>query len=159
MTSAPIYQKLHKALLLIEKWREENLTIAFTNGCFDILHRGHINYLLQSKSAADKLVVGLNTDDSVKAIKGDTRPIQDEGSRARVLAAMRCVDLVVFFGENTPLEIIEKIRPDIIIKGGDYVESEMIGYDYVKAYGGKTLILPFEDGYSTSRIIEKIKRN
>lgn len=143
--------------VLCEKWRSNGLKIAFTNGCFDILHLGHVDYLEKAQKLADKLVVGLNTDDSIRRIKGETRPVIDQVSRARVMAALECVDAVVLFDEDTPLQLIQCVKPDVLVKGSDYNVCNIVGADFVMAYGGKVDTVPLIEGYSTSKIIEKIK--
>ncbi len=132
--------------------------VVFTNGCFDILHTGHVQYLTQARDLGGILVVGLNTDASVKMQgKGDDRPINNEDNRAKVLAALGCVDVITFFNEETPLELIKKVQPDILVKGGDYVPEKIVGYDVVKARGGEVLTIPFVEGYSTTSLVQKLK--
>ncbi|MEE3037423.1 MAG: D-glycero-beta-D-manno-heptose 1-phosphate adenylyltransferase [Bacteroidota bacterium] len=135
----------------------ENQTIVFTNGCFDLLHLGHIDYLTKASRLGSKLIVGLNSDKSVKELKGTSRPIQCEKSRASILAALECVDAVVLFDEQTPLEIIRKIKPDVLVKGADYAIHEIIGGELVLKNGGLVKTIPFLEGYSTSNIIDKIQ--
>ena len=130
--------------------------IVFTNGCFDVLHFGHVHYLLQAKELGDILVVGLNSDDSVRRLKGPTRPINGEKERAFVLAALSCVDYVVVFEEDTPKELIETVRPDVLVKGGDYALDQIVGADFVTRNGGIVTTLPFVEGFSSTRIIEKL---
>lgn len=139
-------------------WRFKNFKIVFTNGCFDIIHRGHIEYLAQAASHGDILIIGLNTDNSVRRIKGKTRPVQDEYARAITLASMQFVNAVVLFDEETPYNLIKKVQPDILIKGSDYKPENIVGYDIVKAKGGKIITIDFIDGYSTTSIIEKLKK-
>lgn len=139
------------------KWREENKKIVFTNGCFDIIHRGHVDYLSKAKDLGDILIIGLNTDQSVRNIKGNTRPIQDENSRAIILASMQFVDAIVFFSEPTPYTLIKEIQPDILVKGADYKKEDIVGYDIVSQRGGKVETIEFIEGYSTSNIESKIK--
>lgn len=139
------------------KWREENKKIVFTNGCFDIIHRGHVDYLSKAKDLGDKLIIGLNTDLSVRNIKGNTRPIQDEQSRAIILAAMQFVDAIVLFSDSTPYSLIKEIQPDILVKGADYKKEDIIGYDIVSQRGGTVETIEFIEGYSTSNIERKIK--
>jgi D-glycero-beta-D-manno-heptose 1-phosphate adenylyltransferase len=134
-------------------WRLFNNKIVFTNGCFDILHRGHIEYLSQARDKGDILIIGLNSDASVKRIKGEGRPVQDETSRALVLASLRFVEAVVLFNEDTPYELIKIIQPDVLVKGGDYTEETIVGADIVKANGGVVVVIPLVDGYSTSEIL------
>lgn len=131
--------------------------VVFTNGCFDLLHVGHVRYLKQAKSRGDLLVVGLNTDASVKKLKGPTRPIQNENDRAEILASLGCVDFVVLFDQETPLELIKKVQPDLLVKGGDWKPSQIVGSDFVMSYGGKVESLQFVDGKSTTNIIAKSK--
>jgi rfaE bifunctional protein nucleotidyltransferase chain/domain len=133
--------------------------IVFTNGCFDLIHPGHTEYLARAKSEGDLLVVGLNSDDSVKRIKGSCRPINNELARAFVLSALKSVDFVTIFDEDTPFELIKAILPDILIKGGDYNINTIVGTDIVSENGGRVIVIPFISGYSTSAIIEKIKRD
>jgi len=130
--------------------------VIFTNGCFDILHAGHTSYLSEAKALGDILIIGLNDDDSVRRLKGSDRPINTWKDRAAVLAALRYVDVVVGFEEDTPLELIKKIRPAVITKGGDYKKEDMIGRSFVEGYGGEVVILPFLPGYSTTDIISKM---
>lgn len=139
------------------KWREENKKIVFTNGCFDIIHRGHVDYLSKAKDLGDILIIGLNSDQSVRNIKGNTRPIQDENSRAIILASMQFVDAIVFFSEPTPYTLIKEIQPDILVKGADYKKEDIIGYDIVSQRGGTVETIEFIEGYSTSNIERKIK--
>jgi rfaE bifunctional protein nucleotidyltransferase chain/domain len=134
-------------------WRFLSNKIVFTNGCFDVLHRGHIEYLSQAHDEGNILVIGLNSDASVKRIKGEGRPVQDETSRALVLASLRFVDAVILFDEDTPQELIQSVEPDVLVKGGDYTEESIVGADLVKARGGEVVIIPLVDGYSTSSIL------
>jgi len=138
--------------------RKQGYSIGFTNGCFDILHKGHIQYLAHAADLADILIIGLNTDKSVQVIKGKNRPIQDQDTRALNLASLLFVDFVVMFHEDTPYEIIRIIEPDFLIKGGEYSHQEIVGNDIVTARGGKVLTVPMIEGYSTTSIIEKISR-
>lgn len=131
--------------------------IVFTNGCFDILHVGHVTYLAQAKALGDVLVIGLNSDDSVRRLKGPGRPVNTQDARALVLAALESVDYVVFFEEDTPYNIITQVKPDILVKGGDYKIDNIVGGDFVRARGGQVLTIPFVDGFSTSNILEQIK--
>lgn len=140
----------------IKYWNINNKKIVFTNGCFDILHRGHIEYLYKSKELGDILIVGLNTDNSVKRLKGSDRPINDEKSRLIVLASLFFVDAVVLFDEDTPLNLIKIVNPDILVKGGDYKIEEIIGYDFVKYNGGDVITIDLVDGFSTTNIIRKL---
>lgn len=138
-------------------WRFKDDKIVFTNGCFDILHRGHIEYLAKAASLGTKLVIGLNTDASVKRLKGDSRPINDENARALLLASLIFVDKVILFDTDTPRDLIDFVQPDVLVKGGDYKPEEIVGYDIVKAKGGEIVTLDFVEGYSTTSLIEKMK--
>ena len=141
---------------IIEDLRNSNKKIAFTNGCFDILHLGHLNYLKEAKSLADILIVGLNSDSSIKKIKGENRPINNENDRKAMLSALRFVDYVFIFEEETPYELIKIIKPDILVKGGDWAVEKIVGSDFVLQNKGEVKKLLFEDGYSTTNIINKI---
>jgi len=139
-----------------EAWRAAGKRIVFTNGCFDLLHYGHLYYLAEAADLADCLVVGLNSADSVRRLKGPHRPINDEITRLHALAAMEFVAAVVVFDEDTPLELIGRVQPDVLVKGGDWRPEQIVGADLVLARGGKVLSLPFVDGYSTTAIERKI---
>ena len=141
------------------KWRELGKKIGFTNGCFDLIHPGHIALLETSKTHCDILIVGLNSDRSVAKLKGSARPIQDELSRKTILTALKAVSLVMIFDEETPERLIKKVKPDIIVKGGDYNIEDIIGADFVRSYGGEVLIIPYLEGNSSSNIIDKAKRS
>ena len=142
--------------LLCDNYRSQDKKVVFTNGCFDILHSGHIQYLEQAKALGDILVLGLNSDDSVRRIKGAPRPIVSEKDRAFVVAALQCVDLVVIFEQDTPYELIRLLKPDILVKGGDWKPEDIVGADIVQAYGGKVLSLPYRLGISTTELFRKI---
>lgn len=142
---------------LCSGWRIKGYKIVFTNGCFDILHQGHVALLLEAAELGHKLVLGLNTDASVKKLKGPHRPINDEQSRALIMASQLYVDAVTLFEEDTPLELIQEIRPDVIVKGGDYTPETVVGNDFVSSYGGSVVIVPTVDGFSTTNIINKMK--
>ena len=131
--------------------------VVFTNGCFDLLHVGHVRYLKEAKAQGDCLVVGLNSDQSVRELKGPTRPLNDEKSRGEILAALECVDFVTVFAERTAEKVIGELRPDIYVKGGDYTLDTMIEAPVVLSYGGIVKVLKFTDGFSTTSIIEKMK--
>ena len=141
----------------LEIWRNEGKKLVFTNGCFDILHRGHVTYLAQASDMGDVLLVGLNTDASVRRLKGESRPVNDEQARALVLAALQFVDAVVLFDEDTPYELIRSVQPDILVKGNDYRVEDIVGYDIVKAKGGEVRTVALVDGYSTTEILAKAK--
>jgi D-glycero-beta-D-manno-heptose 1-phosphate adenylyltransferase len=147
-----------EAKATVKAWQGENLQVVFTNGCFDLLHLGHVDYLEKARNLGHRLIVGLNTDDSVSRFKGPERPLQDQHSRARILAALQFVDLVVLFNEDTPLNLISELVPDILVKGSDYLAENIVGADVVKSAGGKVETIEFVLGYSTTKIIEKIKR-
>ena len=142
----------------IARLRKNGKKIVFTNGCFDIMHYGHASYLAEAKKLGDILVVGVNSDRSVKRLKGPQRPVCDERSRSGLLAALESVDYVVIFGEDTPLETIKKIKPDFLVKGGDWKQGNIVGSREIAAYGGKTVRAGFQKGYSTTKIIEKIAK-
>lgn len=142
---------------LLSQWEEQNKKIVFTNGCFDILHRGHIEYLSKAADLGDVLFIGVNTDASVSKLKGESRPLQDEYSRLMILGALEFVDALILFDEETPLELIRKVQPHILVKGADYKPEDIIGYDIVKARGGEIKTIEFLPGYSTSAIEQKIK--
>jgi D-beta-D-heptose 7-phosphate kinase/D-beta-D-heptose 1-phosphate adenosyltransferase len=143
---------------LIEHWRSENKTIVFTNGCFDILHFGHVSYLSDAKDMGDKLIIAINTDDSIRRLKGEGRPINELDSRMVVLASMECVDMVIPFKEDTPLKLIEQIIPDILVKGADYKKEDIVGYDVVTKSGGKVETVDYLKGYSVTEMVKKIKK-
>jgi D-beta-D-heptose 7-phosphate kinase/D-beta-D-heptose 1-phosphate adenosyltransferase len=138
-------------------WRRRGLRVGFTNGCFDLLHPGHIHLLKQARAACDRLVVGLNSDDSVKRLKGNGRPVQGEAARAAVLAGLADVDLVTAFGEDTPEALIAALRPDVLVKGADYSMDTVVGADLVKSYGGRVVLAELLPGHSTSATVAKLK--
>jgi D-beta-D-heptose 7-phosphate kinase/D-beta-D-heptose 1-phosphate adenosyltransferase len=137
----------------VARWRARGLRVGFTNGCFDILHRGHVAYLAQARSWCDRLIVGVNSDRSVRALKGEGRPVNDLESRALVLAGLASVDLVAPFDEETPLELIRAARPDVLVKGADYSEAQVVGGDLVRGWGGEVRLAALVDGYSTTAAI------
>lgn len=147
---------LERALEQVERWRAVGHRIGFTNGCFDLIHPGHVSMLTQAKSACDRLIVGLNTDDSTRRLKGAGRPIQSETARAIVLASLGAVDLVIPFDEDTPIELIRAIRPDVLVKGADYTKDQVVGADVVAGYGGQVMLARIESGYSTTRTIARV---
>lgn len=156
---------LHQKILPLEtasdmmaNWHRDGLTVGFTNGCFDIMHAGHITLLTEAKKHCDKLIVALNTDASVRALKGPTRPVNAEMDRAQVIAALGVVDAVVLFDDDTPLELLKLLQPDVLMKGADYSLEQVVGHDLVAAYGGRVELLPLKDGYSTTSIIQKASR-
>ena len=143
----------------LDFWRQKGDKIVFTNGCFDLVHRGHVEMLANTADLGDRLIIGLNTDSSIKNLKSENRPIVDEYSRSILLASLQFTDAIVLFSENTPQKIIETINPDVLAKGGDYNLQEIVGYDVVTQNGGDVVQVPFIDGYSTSNIIHKIKQD
>jgi D-beta-D-heptose 7-phosphate kinase/D-beta-D-heptose 1-phosphate adenosyltransferase len=158
---APAEAKVATAQRMVDevaRWRAKGLRVGFTNGCFDILHKGHVAYLAQARGWCDRLVVGLNSDASVRALKGEGRPVNDLESRALVLAGLGSVDLVVPFEEATPLKLIDAARPDVLVKGADYAESEVVGGDLVKGWGGEVKLAQLVDGYSTTAAIARMTR-
>jgi len=160
MVPASILEKIYSLASIIEKanqWKKEGKKIVFTNGVFDLLHKGHIFSLTQAAKEGEVLVIGLNSDASVKRLKGDSRPINDQDSRALLLAALSMVDAVVIFEEDTPLKLITSILPGVLVKGGDYTVDEIAGAKEVVANGGKVVINPILEGFSTTAIIKAIK--
>jgi rfaE bifunctional protein nucleotidyltransferase chain/domain len=155
-----IQRKIYSPEALLREcngWRVLGKKIVFTNGCFDILHHGHLDLLARAADLGNKLVVGLNTDASVKRLKGATRPLTHENDRAFQIASLLCVDAVCLFDEDTPAQLIQRVKPDILVKGGDYTLDKIVGADFVQQNGGEVHIIPFVDGYSTTSIIERIK--
>ncbi len=146
------------SLALIKKWKQAGDKIVFTNGCFDILHSGHITYLSEAAKLGDRLIIGLNSDASVKKIKGENRPVKSQTCRADILAFMSVVDMIVIFDDDTPLNLISKIIPDILVKGGDWKPEEIVGSDIVLQNGGEVKSLTFLEGYSSSKIIERMRK-
>jgi len=141
----------------LAEWRRQDLRVGFTNGCFDILHPGHVKVLTAARGACDRLIVGLNSDASVKRLKGDSRPVQHERARAEVLAALEAVDLVVIFEEDTPLELIERIRPAVLVKGGDYTREQVVGHEIVEANGGEVVLVDVLPGFSTTSLVARAR--
>ena len=137
-------------------WNFRNKKIVFTNGCFDILHRGHVEYLAQAASLGDVLILGLNTDSSIKKIKGEGRPVNDQYARALVLAGLGFISKIVYFDQDTPYDLIKYIQPDVLVKGSDYAPENIVGYDIVKAKGGEVVTISFVDGFSTTNTILKL---
>jgi D-beta-D-heptose 7-phosphate kinase/D-beta-D-heptose 1-phosphate adenosyltransferase len=143
----------------LREWRQQDLRIGFTNGVFDLLHPGHIKVLAEARAACDRLVVGLNSDASVRRLKGKGRPVQTEHARAEVLAALEAVDLVVVFEQNTPLELIRRVRPNVLIKGGDYRGKQVVGREFVEGYGGEVVLVDLVPGYSTTGIVRRTRNS
>jgi D-beta-D-heptose 7-phosphate kinase / D-beta-D-heptose 1-phosphate adenosyltransferase len=151
-------QKLHSlaaAAVQVQAWRANNNRIVFTNGCFDLLHPGHIYLLNEAKSCGDRLIVGLNSDASIRRIKGFHRPILNENDRATVVGALNCVDIVIVFKQNTPTDIIETLKPDVLVKGANYLMENVVGREILESYGGKVFLVPVLGGYSTTNLTEK----
>lgn len=144
-------------LQTVTTWKAHDQKIVFTNGCFDLLHYGHIHYLAEAKSLGDKLIVGLNSDDSIRKLKGPHRPIKEENSRLFILAALQSIDAVILFAEDTPINLVKLIQPHIIVKGGDWQPKDIVGADIVLADGGTVKSLPFIKGYSTTNLEQKVK--
>jgi len=140
----------------VAAWRRSGLRVGFTNGCFDLLHAGHISLIRQARAACDRLIVGLNTDASVKRLKGEGRPVNGEHARAVVLASLADVDAVTLFGEDTPVELIEAIKPDVLVKGADYTEATVVGADIVRGYGGRVVLADLTPGFSTTSTIARM---
>ena len=152
---------IRSKIITLSEWKrirdEKNFeTVVFTNGCFDILHRGHIEYLAQARNEGDCLIVGLNSDESVRQLKGDSRPVNCEEDRATMLAALECVSYVILFSDDTPEQLIRGIEPNILAKGGDYTPENIVGAKFVLSRGGAVQIIPFIEGYSTTKTIQKI---
>jgi D-beta-D-heptose 7-phosphate kinase / D-beta-D-heptose 1-phosphate adenosyltransferase len=141
----------------LREWRKQDLRIGFTNGCFDILHPGHVKLLTAARGACDRLIVGLNTDASVKRLKGEDRPVQDERARAEVLAALEAVDLVVLFAEDTPIRLITDIKPSVLVKGGDYTRETVVGHEVVEAHGGEVMLVDVLPGHSTTSLVQRAR--
>ena len=142
---------------IIKKWRLNGDKIIFTNGCFDLIHLGHLEILARSADLGDKLIVGINSDMSIKKIKGNSRPIIEEDSRAKQLAAIEFIDAVILFNEDTPYNLIKVIKPDVLTKGGDYKKNDVVGNELINKEQGNVVIIPLTQGYSTTSILEKIK--
>ncbi len=160
------YQKIKAKIIsinhldnMISLWKKNGESIVFTNGCFDIIHQGHIDYLSKAADKGSKLIIGVNTDNSVSRIKGESRPIQDEYSRMIILAAMEFIDALILFDEDTPINLINRIVPNILVKGSDYKAEDIVGYDTVIQNGGKVETIDFLPGFSTSNIEKKIREN
>ena len=158
MTESKILTR-EQAIQQADLWRAEGQQLVFTNGCFDIVHLGHIDYLEKARNLGQRLILGLNTDASVSCIKGPLRPVVNEYARARLMAALEFVDIVTFFSEPTPLELIEAVRPDVLVKGDDYTVATIVGADFVLGRGGRVDTIALVPGYSTSKLIERIKQS
>ena len=143
----------------VNAWKQAGENVVFTNGCFDIIHRGHIEVLAQTADLGDKLIIGLNSDTSIQKLKGENRPIIDEQARSILLAALSFVDAVILFPEDTPINLISALLPDVLAKGGDYEIDNIVGHEIVQYNGGKVILVPFVDGFSSTTIIDKIKNS
>ena len=143
----------------VKAWQNTGDKVVFTNGCFDLLHRGHVDYLAKAADCGQRLIIGVNTDASVRKLKGPNRPIQDEQSRLQILASLQCVDAVILFNEEPPYELISLLQPDVLVKGSDYTPENIVGYDVVTAKGGEVKTIDFIPGFSTSGIERKIKNS
>jgi len=152
------FSTLQKALEIVDSWRRRGEQIVFTNGCFDLLHVGHIRLLQAARQEGSKLIVGLNTDESIKRLKGDSRPIVNQYNRAAVISALYCVDLVVFFDDDTPLQLIQKLQPHVLCKGADYTRETVVGHELVESWGGRVVLIPLVSDISTSKVLARIQR-
>lgn len=152
-----IFSDADQLSVMVKNWQNASQKVVMTNGCFDILHMGHVMYLEEAGNEGDKLIVALNSDDSVRRLKGPNRPVNDETCRTYVIAGLGSVDAVILFHEDTPLSLIKKINPDVLVKGGDYPIAQIVGSEHVMSYGGKVKTLSLIDGYSTTRIEQKLK--
>jgi len=157
MTGATKCVDIDQAVDMVAAWRRGGQSVVFTNGCFDILHVGHIKLLHAAAAQGDRLIIGLNSDRSVKHLKGESRPIVPETERAALLSSIRGVDLVVLFGEETPIELIRRLAPEVLVKGGDYTPATVVGHDIVEQTGGRIVIIPLIDGVSTTKVIASIQ--
>jgi D-glycero-beta-D-manno-heptose 1-phosphate adenylyltransferase len=157
VSGAPGDPLVPEARALLDGWRAAGATIVFTNGVFDLLHRGHVEYLAEARALGDRLVVGLNSDASVRRLKGSARPLVAAADRAAVLRALACVDLVAVFEEDTPERLIRAVRPDVLVKGGDWEVERIVGRDFVEARGGRVLSIPMREGCSTSALVQRIR--
>ena len=153
---AKVYSSTQTLAQQVLAWQNNGQKVVFTNGCFDLLHRGHVDYLAKAADCGQKLVIGVNTDASVSKLKGPNRPIQDEQSRLQILASLQCVDAVILFDEQTPYDLIKTLQPDVLVKGSDYQPENIVGYDIVTAKGGEVKTIDFIPGFSTSAIERKI---
>ena len=141
---------------LVSKWKSEGKSVVFTNGCFDVLHYGHVSYLAEASDLGNKMIIGLNSDASVRRLKGETRPINGQMERATLLAALSFVDAVVVFDEDTPENLIKEVRPDYLVKGGDYTFDTIVGAKFVSSYGGNVITIPLVENFSYSSIIKRL---
>ncbi len=148
-----------EAKAIRQAWEDEGRKVVFTNGCFDLLHPGHVTYLEDARALGDVLIVGLNADASISRLKGDSRPINPLADRAHMLMGLRAVDLVVPFAEDTPLHLIQTLLPDVLVKGGDYQPDDIVGATEVREHGGEVIVVPFLAGYSSSKLIHRIRQS
>lgn len=153
----PAAKVLPRPELLRRYGRPRSERVVFTNGCFDVIHRGHVEYLYEARALGDRLVVAVNSDESVHRLKGDGRPLVKEQDRAALIGALGCVDAVTIFGEDTPQRLIAALVPDVLVKGGDYAADDVVGADEVRAAGGEVVIVPYRDGYSSTALIQRIR--
>ncbi|MDC3130487.1 D-glycero-beta-D-manno-heptose 1-phosphate adenylyltransferase [Bacteroidota bacterium] len=165
MQRMPVISKVREKIinsdnlvLKVSQWKKNKMKVAFTNGCFDILHLGHLEILTKSKEFGDRLIVAVNSDESVRKLKGKERPVNDFQTRSHMLASFSFVDYVVEFSDDTPIKLIQKIKPNFLIKGGDYQKKDIVGNDIVSSYGGETIIIPLIDGLSSTNTINKINK-
>jgi len=159
MTSTDKIYTRENLVKQVAAWKQQGQRVVFTNGCFDILHLGHVDYLEKARALGDKLVVGVNTDASVSRLKGPSRPLQDEMSRARIMASLLFTNAIVLFDEETPYELIQSVMPDVLVKGDDYTVQNIVGQDIVLLNGGQVKTIALVKGYSTSNVVAKIKNN
>lgn len=152
------FAELPDAIDIRKQWQQEGKRVVFTNGCFDLLHPGHVTYLEAARALGDFLVIGLNSDDSIRRLKGDSRPVNQLADRAHMLAGLRSVDLVVPFSEDTPIKLISALLPDVLVKGGDYQADDIVGAKEVREAGGEVVVVPFLDGHSSTSLIGKIQK-
>jgi rfaE bifunctional protein nucleotidyltransferase chain/domain len=153
----PTHRISPEAEASLRSWRAEKARIVFTNGVFDLLHRGHVEYLEEARALGDRLVVGLNDDASVRRLKGEGRPIVPQDERRELVAALACVDLALLFGEDTPERLIRDVRPDVLVKGGDWELDRIVGREFVESSGGQVRTIPWREGLSTTRLVERIR--
>jgi len=165
MPRMPIISKVREKIintdnliLKVRQWKKNKMKVSFTNGCFDILHLGHLEILTKSKEFGDRLIVAINSDESVRKLKGEKRPVNDFQTRSHMLASFSFVDYVVQFSDDTPKKLIQKIKPDFLVKGGDYKKKDIVGNDIVSSYGGETIIIPLINGLSSTNTINKINK-
>ena len=159
MQPQKIFQHIHEALPITNRWKDLGWEVVFTNGCFDVLHPGHLKVITRAAGLGEKLIIGLNSDASVSRIKGSSRPIHHQDDRSEMLAAIEMVDMVILFDEDTPGKLIDRLLPDVLVKGGDYKLDEIVGSDVVIEYGGKVEIVPFLEGHSTTGILNSLNKS